>query len=86
MILAYFTTQLERNLQEVECHYCGTEKETRPYGPGGSGICFSCMKESPEREQAAKNTFGTLLDANASIGTGAVVLTESGPQPFYIGD
>lgn len=66
------------------CHYCGpTDRELRPYGPGGADICHPCMKANPERERAAQRTFGALLDANAAIGSGVVVIgSESGPQPL----
>jgi hypothetical protein len=65
------------------CHYCGpTEKELRPYGPDGSDICYSCMKESPEREQEASQRYGALLEANAVIGDDIVTIgSEDGPQP-----
>lgn len=75
------------------CHYCGTtERELRPYGPGGSPLCFPCMTASPEREQAAKNTFGALVDANEAISpTGVVTIggftteeAEQGPRPFVL--
>lgn len=66
------------------CHYCQQAKpraDLRPYGPGGAYVCFPCIKSSPEREQAAKNAFGALLDAN-EIPTGVTILTEDGPEPF----
>ena len=35
----------------LACHYCATtERDLRPYGPGGSWVCFSCATETPERE------------------------------------
>ena len=69
------------------CHYCGTtERELRPYGPGGSWLCHPCMKASPEREAAAKAAFGALLDGAEAISPHgvAVIGQESGPQPFDI--
>jgi hypothetical protein len=67
-----------------ECHYCGpTDREMRPYGPGGANICFPCMKAAPEREEAAKNAFGGLLDAVDIVSPGPVVIGgEEGPVPF----
>jgi hypothetical protein len=51
------------------CHYCGpTERELRPYGPGGEDICYPCMKESPEREEAAQNAFGAITGAASVLG------------------
>jgi hypothetical protein len=66
------------------CHYCGpTDRELRPYGPGGSTICHPCMKASPEREAAAWAAFDALSDASAEIGTGVVAIGEpDGPRPF----
>lgn len=72
-------------MPENVCYYCGpTDRELRPYGPGGSPICFPCMKASPEREEAAKQAFGALLDGSAAISpTGVVAIGESdGPRPF----
>lgn len=66
------------------CHYCGpTDRELRPYGPGGATICHPCMKADPDRERAASQVFSALLDANAAIGDDVVVIgSEDGPQPF----
>lgn len=69
------------------CHYCGpTERELRPYGPGGSNVCHPCATATPERNAAAEAAFGTLLDANAEVSTTGVVSigAESGPQPFDV--
>jgi hypothetical protein len=66
------------------CHWCGpTDRELRPYGPGGANICYPCMKADPGRERAAAGVFGALLDANAAIGDDIVVIgSQDGPQPF----
>lgn len=67
------------------CHYCATtERDLRPYGPGGSWVCFSCATETPEREAQAQSAFGALLDGSAAISpTGIVAIGEtSGPRPF----
>lgn len=68
-----------------ECYYCGiTERELRPYGPGGAWVCHPCVTATPERNAAAQNAFGALLDAAAEISpTGAVAIGEAGgPRPF----
>ena len=59
------------------------DRERRPYGPGGSMICFPCMKATPESEAAAAN-FGALLDAAEAISPigVAAIGQESGPVPF----
>ena len=66
------------------CHYCGpTDSELRPYGPGGSTVCFPCATSTPERETATGAAFGALLDATSSISPGPVAIgTQDGPQPF----
>lgn len=76
------------------CHYCGKSREQllaegkrdplRPYGPGGSWVCFGCATATPEREAAADATFGVLLQANSLISpTGVVAIGEAdGPRPF----
>lgn len=64
------------------CHWCGpTERELRPYGPGGSDICYPCMMADPAREKAASQNFGALLEGAEIVGDGIVTLTPSGPQP-----
>lgn len=67
------------------CHYCGpTDRELRPYGPGGSTICFPCMTATPERESAAQNAFGALLDGTEAMSpTGIVAIGgPDGPRAF----
>lgn len=67
------------------CHYCGpTDRELRPYGPGGSDVCFPCAMETPEREAAAKAAFGVQLDAAEAVSPlgVAAIGTGDGPVPF----
>ena len=71
------------------CHYCGTdERELRPYGPGGSSICFPCMKASPEREAEAGRNFGAQLDAARAVSPhdSAIIghQPDSGPDPLVL--
>ena len=66
----------------MKCYYCDKTdevEEMRPYGPGGAGLCFPCMKSSPEREEAASKMFLAQLDACGSV----VILdgSSSGPRP-----
>lgn len=62
-----------------KCYYCGpTDRELRPYGPGGSTVCFPCATATPEREAAAHGAFGALLDATSTLGLTAIG-TEAGP-------
>lgn len=72
-----------------DCHYCGpTDREMRPYGPGGSTVCLPCVKSAPERELAAMRVYQTLLEAAEAMSeTGAVsVGSEAGPQPVSYED
>lgn len=74
---------------ERPCCYCGaTEREVRPYGPGGSWTCFPCAFDTPERKARTEAAYGTLLDtadAMSPIGVTAIG-TEAGPQPMIADD
>ncbi len=67
------------------CYYCGpTDRELRPYGPGGANVCCPCATATPEREQAAKAAFGALVGAAevaSPLGV-AVIGDEAGPNPY----
>lgn len=41
-----------------KCELCGNIEETRPYGPGGIQVCFSCAMVD---EEEAKRRFGSLF-------------------------
>jgi len=67
----------------TKCHYCQQgEAELgpgalRPYGPGGTAVCFPCVSDEahPEREQAAHDAFTAQINATmaASPIGGAIV-------------
>lgn len=65
----------------MTCSDCGKEAECRPYGPGGSHVCFPCgMKDEAEM----KRQFGLLLEANQAVGDGIATIGagfEDGPLP-----
>jgi len=66
------------------CHYCKRTKnevELRPYGPGGAGLCFRCLKSTPEVEAAAGRAFAAQIEAAEAAGQGVSVLTDEGPNP-----
>lgn len=42
-----------------KCEDCGKVEELRPYGPGGTFVCFACMKKD---EAGAKKRFGEMID------------------------
>jgi len=46
-----------------QCDDCGKVAELRPYGPGGSMICFACMKKD---EEGAKTRLTAILDSLSS--------------------
>ncbi len=68
------------------CHYCewdGDEPDDlRPYGPGGTWVCFPCAMENREREEATGAAFGALLDAAAAVGPLSAIGEPDGPRPF----
>lgn len=69
-----------------DCHYCGpTDRELRPYGPGGSTVCHPCATATPERERAAQGAYGALLEAAGSLGPVAIG-TEAGPVNIDLGE
>lgn len=43
------------------CTICGELRELRPYGPGGSRICFDCGM-APERKQEADRRMYAFLN------------------------
>ena len=62
------------------CHYCGTsEEELRPYGPGGSWVCWECAMATPERKTQTEQAFGALLDAAGSVSDVVAIGQPSGP-------
>lgn len=79
-------------MSAAACHHCGVTaeewakqgRELRPYGPGGTWICFPCMKATPEREATAHGAYGALLDSAAAITTTGVIAIgdATGPRPF----
>lgn len=60
------------------CFYCKQDKDDiRPYGPGGSYICFDCTISTPERNAAAKQQFMAQMEAAAQH-TGIVTIGGDG--------
>lgn len=39
------------------CFYCKEDADTRPYGPGGAGVCLPCLTADEERNSAAQDVF-----------------------------
>lgn len=63
------------------CHTCGGEfaaHDLRPYGPGGSPICFDCGTGTPEAEARARAAFLAQL---AACGPVAVIHADAGDGP-----
>lgn len=63
----------------MKCYYCDKTSDLRPYGPGGSMLCFQCMKSSPDREAEASRNFGMQLEAAGPVA--CIDGTEAGPYP-----
>lgn len=59
------------------CATCGRNAETRPYGPGGSRVCFPCGTGTPEAEATARAAFAARLEA-APVS----VVTDDGIAPM----
>ena len=57
--------------QVDRCELCGCIAETRPYGPEGQEVCFSCgMKDEKTAEaQMEKHLFGQGVSRNKVRGT-----------------
>ena len=64
--------------------------ELRPYGPGGTNICYDCAFNEGNRElqTQVENNFYGLLEANAEIAPqGIVAIGEpTGPRPFDLNE
>jgi len=73
-----------RPMSAPSCHYCGTDRELRPYGPDGAHVCNPCVRADPAREAEAKRRFLQALD-RAQRHTGAAQLTPAGPVPYLTG-
>lgn len=65
----------------MTCHYCGSSShEMRPYGPGGTSICYACATSTPEREaEAARNFLAQVLAAGPVVVLGG----PEGPYPLH---
>ncbi|MCP4958276.1 MAG: hypothetical protein GY925_03295 [Actinomycetia bacterium] len=70
------------------CHYCGTTTgELRPYGPGGSSLCFDCLTSDPEIEAAAGRAMMSQIEASEAVSDlGSSILTADGPNPLTDAD
>jgi len=63
-----------------KCYLCGTtEKELRPYGPGGQDVCFPCAMSTPERKAQTEQAFDSQLSA---CGETPVIGLDVGPVPL----
>lgn len=66
----------------MNCYYCKTTKDLRPYGPAGAPVCFDCAMGDPDREAEAKRQFGAQLDAAEREGGPVAIGTDVGPAPL----
>lgn len=61
-------------MSERSCHYCGASDLLRPYGPGGSWVCWPCGS-SPEHEAETRvNMALAFAMAEAASAAGSVVI------------
>lgn len=83
--MAYTQVRVLGTRVEYSCHYCGNNEDLRPYGPGGSFICYPCATATPEREAETARAFYVQLEAAAAISPIVVLnIDEGGPNPFII--
>jgi hypothetical protein len=62
----------------TQCTVCNTDDECRPYGRGGTMICFDCaMKDEAETSR----NFLAQLDAAHKQSNIVLLGEESGPRP-----
>jgi hypothetical protein len=59
------------------CTICGKTADTRPYGPGGVDICFSCAMR-PENAHETERQFAAQL---TGCGESAIIGLGIGPIP-----
>jgi len=67
------------------CYYCDSDDDTRPYGPGGTWVCYPCATATPERDAAAKAAFLAQFDAASALSR-VIFIGEEGPVPQIGGD
>jgi len=74
----------------AQCHKPGTDtgdSELRPYGPGGTLICYGCAHATPEMEQIVERNLAAQFEAAAAASPdGIVVLGLGTPEPFVRDD
>lgn len=60
--------------------------DLRPYGKGGSLICFDCAMVTPESRQEALRQMSKAIEAICSVSSGnAIRVTETGFEPLEKG-
>jgi hypothetical protein len=47
-----------------KCDLCGSVEETRPYGPNGEEVCFTCGMKN---EAAMERQFGAMIGHNPFV-------------------
>ena len=63
----------------MSCYDCGSiSAETRPYGPQGQHVCFTCAFKTEEASRQTHAMFTALLDAAGDV----AVATKEGPVPM----
>ena len=68
------------------CCHCGTtSKELRPYGPGGTWVCFPCAMGTPERKSEAERQLGAALNAAERSDDVIMIGEATGPRPMRRG-
>lgn len=72
------------------CCYCSLIADCRPFGPGGSQVCFACATDPahPDREQSVGQAFLAQFRAAVAMSPEHAVLIDggNGPEPLHLED
>lgn len=63
------------------CQLPFEDVDLRPYGPGGSLICYKCGT-APERVAETERRFGEMLDRASESGAPVIIGQPEGPKPI----
>lgn len=77
--------------KEIPCYRCGSDDETRPYGPGRQPVCFKCATATPEDEAVAaaccQELMAPLLHCSGVLVVGKecgpVAITGASGRPYH---
>lgn len=68
-------------MKKAQCIYCKNmfdRMDLRPYAKGGELTCYTCMKQTPEREAEARRLCQAAFDSAGPM----AAITEEGVKPL----